>query len=79
MRIEQRQGLQVGGPEEIAWRMGFIDNAKLAALAQTLAKTSYGVYLINDRSGLGRCQPDQTDFAPRYPRFVSCLQIAAAS
>jgi glucose-1-phosphate thymidylyltransferase len=44
--IEQRQGLQVGGPEEIAWRMGFIDNAKLAALAQPLAKTGYGVYLI---------------------------------
>jgi glucose-1-phosphate thymidylyltransferase len=44
--IEQRQGLQVGGPEEIAWRMGFIDNAQLAALAQPLAKTSYGGYLI---------------------------------
>jgi glucose-1-phosphate thymidylyltransferase len=44
--IEQRQGLQVGGPEEIAWRMGFIDNAKLAALAQPLAKTRYGVYLV---------------------------------
>ena len=44
--IEQRQGLQIGGPEEIAWRMGFIDNAQLAALAQPLAKTSYGGYLI---------------------------------
>jgi glucose-1-phosphate thymidylyltransferase len=44
--IEQRQGLQVGGPEEIAWRMGFIDNAQLTALAQPLAKTSYGSYLI---------------------------------
>jgi glucose-1-phosphate thymidylyltransferase len=44
--IEQRQGLQVGGPEEIAWRMGFIDNAQLAALAQPLSKTSYGGYLI---------------------------------
>jgi glucose-1-phosphate thymidylyltransferase len=44
--IEQRQGLQVGGPEEIAWRMGFIDNAQLATLAQQLAKTSYGGYLI---------------------------------
>jgi glucose-1-phosphate thymidylyltransferase len=44
--IEQRQGLQVGGPEEIAWRMGFIDNAQLALLAQPLAKTSYGAYLI---------------------------------
>src|ERR671938_397571 len=38
--IEHRQGLQVGGPEEIAWRCGFIDNAQLAALAQPLAKTS---------------------------------------
>jgi glucose-1-phosphate thymidylyltransferase len=44
--IEQRQGLQVGGPEEIAWRMGFIDNAQLSTLAQQLAKTSYGGYLI---------------------------------
>jgi glucose-1-phosphate thymidylyltransferase len=44
--IEQRQGLQVGGPEEIAWRMGFIDSAQLATLAQPLTKTSYGDYLI---------------------------------
>jgi glucose-1-phosphate thymidylyltransferase len=44
--IEHRQGLQVGGPEEIAWRSGFIDNAQLAALAQPLAKTSYGEYLV---------------------------------
>lgn len=44
--IEHRQGLQVGGPEEIAWRMGFIDNNQMAALAQPLAKTSYGAYLI---------------------------------
>jgi glucose-1-phosphate thymidylyltransferase len=44
--IEQRQGLQIGGPEEIAWRMGFIDSAQLSALAQPLAKTSYGGYLI---------------------------------
>ena len=44
--IEHRQGLQVGGPEEIAWRMGFIDDAQLAALARPLAKTSYGDYLV---------------------------------
>jgi glucose-1-phosphate thymidylyltransferase len=44
--IEQRQGLQVGGPEEVAWRMGFIDNAQLASLAQQLARTSYGSYLV---------------------------------
>jgi glucose-1-phosphate thymidylyltransferase len=45
--IEQRQGLQVGGPEEIAWRMGFIDNAQLTKLAQPLASTTYGRYLMN--------------------------------
>ena len=50
--IEQRQGLQVGGPEEIAWRMGFIDKAQLAALAQPLAKTSYGGYLMKLLEGL---------------------------
>ena len=44
--IEHRQGLQVGGPEEIAWRMGFIDGAQLVALAKPLAKTSYGDYLL---------------------------------
>jgi glucose-1-phosphate thymidylyltransferase len=44
--IEHRQGLLVGSPEEIAWRMGFINDADLAALADPLARTSYGNYLI---------------------------------
>jgi glucose-1-phosphate thymidylyltransferase len=44
--IEHRQGLLVGGPEEIAWRMGFINDADLAALADPLARTSYGSHLI---------------------------------
>jgi glucose-1-phosphate thymidylyltransferase len=44
--IERRQGLQVGGPEEIAWRMGFIDNKQLGVLAEQHAKTNYGSYLI---------------------------------
>ena len=43
--IEKRQGLKVASPEEIAWRMGWIDNAALARLAQPLAKSSYGQYL----------------------------------
>ncbi|MCL2830576.1 MAG: glucose-1-phosphate thymidylyltransferase RfbA [Betaproteobacteria bacterium] len=43
--IERRQGLKVACPEEIAWRQGWIDAAKLAALAAPMAKTGYGKYL----------------------------------
>ena len=45
--IERRQGLKVSCPEEIAWRMGWIDSAALEALAQPLAKNSYGQYLLD--------------------------------
>jgi len=44
--IEKRQGLKVACPEEIAWRMGWIDAAELERLAQPLAKNSYGQYLL---------------------------------
>jgi glucose-1-phosphate thymidylyltransferase len=43
--IEQRQGFKIGCPEEIAYREGFIDLAKLARLAEPLAKSEYGRYL----------------------------------
>ncbi|MFM7416328.1 MAG: glucose-1-phosphate thymidylyltransferase, partial [Alphaproteobacteria bacterium] len=43
--LQARQGLQVGCPEEIAFRMGFIDAAALRAQADRLGKTAYGVYL----------------------------------
>lgn len=43
--IEKRQGLKVGCPEEVAFRMGFIDAAQLRTLSEQLAKTSYGKYL----------------------------------
>jgi glucose-1-phosphate thymidylyltransferase len=43
--IERRQGLKVACPEEIAFRMGFIDAAQLEALAKALEKSSYGEYL----------------------------------
>jgi glucose-1-phosphate thymidylyltransferase len=43
--LEKRQGLKVGCPEEIAWRMQWIDDAQLEALAAPLAKSGYGLYL----------------------------------
>jgi glucose-1-phosphate thymidylyltransferase len=43
--LEKRQGLKVAAPEEIVWRHGWIDDARLAALAQPLAKSGYGQYL----------------------------------
>jgi glucose-1-phosphate thymidylyltransferase len=44
--IEQRQGMKVCCPEEIAYRMGFIDGPQLKKLAQPLAKNGYGRYLL---------------------------------
>ncbi len=43
--IEERQGLKIGCVEEIAWRSGFIDDARLADLAEPLMKSGYGHYL----------------------------------
>ncbi|WP_448207528.1 glucose-1-phosphate thymidylyltransferase RfbA [Azospirillum sp. sgz302134] len=45
--IEARQGLKVCSPEEIAWRKGFIDGEQLTRIAQPLAKSGYGKYLLN--------------------------------
>jgi glucose-1-phosphate thymidylyltransferase len=45
--IEQRQGLKIGCIEEIAYRMGFIDQTQLLLLAKPLEKSGYGQYLKN--------------------------------
>ncbi|OGT35125.1 MAG: glucose-1-phosphate thymidylyltransferase [Gammaproteobacteria bacterium RIFCSPHIGHO2_12_FULL_37_14] len=45
--LEQRQGLKIGSPEEIAWRMGFITSEQLEMLAITQCKSGYGQYLLD--------------------------------
>ncbi len=45
--IEKRQGLKVNCPEEVAYRMGYINSDQLRALAEPLRKSGYGEYLLN--------------------------------
>ncbi len=44
--LEHRQGLKVGCPEEVAWRMGWIDDSQLGLLAEPQKKSGYGTYLL---------------------------------
>jgi glucose-1-phosphate thymidylyltransferase len=45
--IEERQGLKIGCIEEVAWQMGFIDDAQLESLGQKYIKSGYGEYLLD--------------------------------
>lgn len=44
--LEARQGYKIGAPEEVAWRMGFLDDEGLAERAEPLLKSGYGQYLL---------------------------------
>ena len=44
--LERRQGLKIGCPEEIAWRMNYINKTELIKLAEPLMKSGYGKYLM---------------------------------
>ena len=44
--LEKRQGQKVCAPEEIAWRMGFINNSRFKKLAKSLQESGYGQYLL---------------------------------
>jgi len=45
--IEHRQGTKISVPEEIAWRLGYIDDAQLKAEANRFLKSGYGKYLMD--------------------------------
>jgi glucose-1-phosphate thymidylyltransferase len=45
--IESRQGLKIGSPEEVGWRNGFLSDADLRKIAEPLAKSGYGSYLLH--------------------------------
>ena len=51
--IESRQGTKIGCPEEVAWRMGFLDDEGLLARAH-LTKSGYGDYLRSLHGAVGR-------------------------
>ncbi len=45
--IQRRQGLQIAAPEEIAWRMGYLDAEQVRRLAQEMRSSQYGKYLLD--------------------------------
>ncbi len=83
--VEKRQGLSIGCPEEVAWRMGFLTDDELRARAESLAKSGYGDYLIKAMAQ-GQVRPVSDTTVPvRFPsagraaRSSSPRRAAAAS
>ena len=59
--LELRQGLKIGSPEEVAYRMGYIDAEQLERLAVPMKKSGYGQYLLellSDEEGVGERRKD---------------------
>jgi len=54
--LEKRQGMKISCPEEVAYRMGFIDRAQLAQLARALGSSAYGQYLTEVASEDGEAR-----------------------
>ena len=50
--VEQRQGQKIGAPEEVAWRLGLIDDPQLRSLAARHTSSGYGDYLLALLDGL---------------------------
>ena len=49
--LEKRQGFKIACPEEVAFRMGYIDGAQLETLGQAMKKNAYGTYLLSLPNG----------------------------
>ena len=45
--VQHRQGLSIGAPEEVAWRMGYLSDQELCERAEPLVKSGYGRYLLD--------------------------------
>ena len=63
--LDRRQSVQVGAPDEVAWQMGFIDDAQLARLSETFGNSAYGRSL---RRLLANISASDTDVMSRRPQ-----------
>ena len=72
--LERRQGLKIACPEEIAWRLGYIDDEQLETIGSTMGKNGYGQYLLkvlNKKSG----PFDRMDCFEIENRSLPCIGI----